>query len=186
MYDNMADLYSIIKTTEALEKAYVRDAITADEYKQNCTKLIAQFKAAQNLTKDTVPDIKKFMQQYRLECKAAEKRLLEEMIPGVYTKTDDTARTVAETVQFFITAMDSLKLNMTAVDQIHPLLNDLLDSLSKISRLPPDWEGKVKIKNWLIQLAKMKASDELNEDQIRQMLFDLESSYNAFHKSLSA
>ncbi len=32
MYDNMADLYSIMKTTEALEKAYVRDAITAEEY----------------------------------------------------------------------------------------------------------------------------------------------------------
>ena len=31
MYDNMADLYSIIKTTEVLEKAYVRDAITPEE-----------------------------------------------------------------------------------------------------------------------------------------------------------
>lgn len=31
MFDNMADLYSIIKTTEALEKAYVRDAISAEE-----------------------------------------------------------------------------------------------------------------------------------------------------------
>jgi hypothetical protein len=39
MYDNMADLYSIIKTTEALEKAYVRDAITADEYVHMCTTL---------------------------------------------------------------------------------------------------------------------------------------------------
>ena len=76
--------------------------------------------------------------------------------------------------------MDSLKLNMTAVDQIHPLLNDLLESLSKISSLSPDWEGKVKIKNWLIQMNKMKASDELNEEQIRQMLFDLESSYTAY------
>ena len=96
-----------------------------------------------------------------------------------------TARLVAETVQFFITAMDSLKLNMTAVDQIHPLLTDLYESLCKITNLSQDWEGKVKIKNWLVQLNRMKASDELNEEQIRQMLFDLESSYNAFHKSLS-
>lgn len=28
----MADLFSIIKTTEALEKAYVRDSVTAEEY----------------------------------------------------------------------------------------------------------------------------------------------------------
>jgi len=185
MYDNMADLYSIIKTTEALEKAYVRDAISAEDYKKNCAKLITQFKAAQNLTKDSVVDVRKFMQEYRLDCKAAAKRLIEEGIPLQPQKADDTSRTIAETVQFFITAMDSLKLNLTSVDQIHPLLNDLFESVSKISSLGPDWEGKIKIKNWLIQLNKMKASDELNPDQIRQMLFDLESSYNAFHKSLS-
>jgi len=185
MYDNMADLYSIIKTTEALEKAYVRDAITADEYKQNCSKLITQFKAAQNLTKDNVVDIRAFMRDYRLDCKAAVKRLLEEQIPILPSKPDDTAKHVAETVQLFITTMDSLKLNMTAVDQIHPLLTDLLESLCKISSLPPEWEGKTKIQGWLVQLNKMKASDQLNEDQIRQMLFDLESTYNKFHKSLS-
>jgi len=185
MYDNMADLFSIIKTTEALEKAYVRDAITADEYKINCVKLINQFKAASTLTKDYVPDIRRFMQEYRLDCKAAEKRLIEG-VPLMTAKVDDTARTVAETVQHFITLMDSLKLNMTAVDQIHPLVADLLDSLSRISNLSVDWEGKVKIKNWLVILNTMKASDTLNEEQIRQMLFDLESAYNAFHKSLSA
>ena len=36
------------------------------------------------------------------------------------------------------------------------------------------------------QMHKMKASDSLSEDQIRQMLFDLESAYNKFHKSLSS
>ena len=30
----------------------------------------------------------------------------------------------------------------------------------------------------------MKASDELSEDQARQMLFDLEQAYNAFNRSL--
>ena len=31
MYDNLADLYAIIKTTEAVEKAHLRDAIGGDE-----------------------------------------------------------------------------------------------------------------------------------------------------------
>lgn len=35
-------------------------------------------------------------------------------------------------------------------------------------------------------MSKMKASDTLNEDQVRQMLFDLETSYNAFHKQLTS
>ncbi len=55
------------------------------------------------------------------------------------------ARIVAETVQHFITAMDSLKLEMTAVDQLYPILSDLLASLGRITQLPPDWSGKLKV-----------------------------------------
>jgi len=31
IYENMAELYSIIKTTQHLEKAHMRDAITPEE-----------------------------------------------------------------------------------------------------------------------------------------------------------
>lgn len=51
-------------------------------------------------------------------------------------------------LQHFITLMDSLKLNMTAVDQIHPLLSDLMQSLAKVHGLPADFQGKERIKNW--------------------------------------
>jgi ESCRT-I complex subunit VPS28 len=185
MYDNLANLYSIIKTTEALEKAYVRDAISAKDYKAQCTKLITQFKAAQTLTKESAPDIRKFMEEYRLDCKAAYQRLVVEGVPISGGQADDSARTIAETVQFFITAMDSLKLGMLAVDQVQPLLGDLLEALSKVSNLPPDWEGKVRVQSWLSKLHTMQAHEELDEDQGRQMLFDLDNAYTEFHKSLA-
>lgn len=144
-----------------------------------------QFKAAQNLTQIKTPaDVKKFMADYRLDCKAALKRF-EEGIPGASSAVDDSAKTIAETVQFFITAMDSLKLDLHAVDQIYPLLNDLYESLCKISSLPADWKGKVDIKKWLTEMSNMTASDELNADQVRQVMFDLDSSYSAFHKVLA-
>jgi len=189
----MADLYSIIKTVEHLERAYVRDAITAQEYTPACSKLIAQFKTAQALIKDTVPDIARFMADYKLDCRAAVERLLQKGFPATLEHpvqhsevgSGTLARNVAETVQHFITAMDSLKLNLVSVDAVYPLLNDILESLNKNGSLPSDFEGKAKLRNWLTIMNKMKASDELNEDQIRQLLFDLESSYNAFHKSLS-
>ena len=141
-----------------------------------------------------------------MDCKAAFKRF-EEGIPGAAASVDDSAKTIAETVQFFITAMDSLKLELTAVDQIYPLINDLYESLCKISSLPSDWSGKVKIKGWsvvfvlskfvlkdrlivvlsnrLSEMNKMSASDELNDEQVRQLMFDLDSAYTAFHKSLA-
>ncbi len=39
-FEDMADLFSIIKTTQHLEKAYVRDLISADEYTAECQRLM--------------------------------------------------------------------------------------------------------------------------------------------------
>ena len=87
-------------------------------------------------------------------------------------------------MQNFITVMDSLKLNMFAVDQVYPLLADLSASLNKLSILPPDFEGKTKMKEWIGKLSKMGASDELTDQQARQLHFDLDSSYNSFMAAL--
>ncbi|KAI8921135.1 hypothetical protein PhCBS80983_g03725 [Powellomyces hirtus] len=191
-YDNMADLYGIIVATEHLERAYIRDAIPAQEYTPACLKLIAQYKTALNLVGDSVPDVNAFMREYKLTCPAATRRLLEIGVPATveHATTDSTssggvAKHVAETVQVFITLMDSLKLNYVAVDQIHPQLSDLIQSLNSIPSLPTDYVGKGKIRDWLITLNKMKASDEINQDQVRQLLFDLESALTEFHRSLS-
>tara|TARA_R110002050_G_scaffold62651_1_gene137488 strand:- start:1574 stop:1915 length:342 start_codon:yes stop_codon:yes gene_type:complete len=92
---------------------------------------------------------------------------------------------VAQITQNFITAMDALKLNMIAVDEVQPQLNELLESLSKINELPSEFEGKAKLKSWLAVLNRMQASEELDETQTRQLLFDLETSYNAFHRFLA-
>ena len=49
-----ADLYAIIKTTEKLERAYVRDAVSPELYEQACEKLIQQFKVLWGSLKDEV------------------------------------------------------------------------------------------------------------------------------------
>lgn len=49
-----ADLYAIIKTTEKLERAFVRDAINAEQYEEACGRLIGQFKVLWASMKDTV------------------------------------------------------------------------------------------------------------------------------------
>lgn len=49
-----ADLFAIVKTTEKLERAYVRDAISAKDYEPLCEKLIAQFRTLWETLRDTV------------------------------------------------------------------------------------------------------------------------------------
>ena len=64
--------------------------------------------------------------------------------------------------------------------QICPILSELISSLSKIASLPPDFAPKEKVKAWYSKLYNKPASYELQDDEVRQMLFDLESSYNEF------
>uniref|UniRef100_A0A7S1T3J6 Vacuolar protein sorting-associated protein 28 homolog n=1 Tax=Tetraselmis chuii TaxID=63592 RepID=A0A7S1T3J6_9CHLO len=190
--DNLADLFAILKTTEKLERAYVRDAISAREYEPACNKLIAQFKTLYGSIKYMVPDVNQFMAQYNMQCPMAAQRLLHSGIPATYEhgKPDEeggsqgNAVSVASTVQYFITTMDTLKLNMIAVDQVYPLLSDLVQSLHKVKQLPPDFEGKQKTKEWLSKLHAMPASQDLGEDEVRQLLFDLETAYTAFIHAL--
>ena len=44
--------------------------------------------------------------------------------------------------------------------------------------------GKQRLLVWLTSMDEMQAADELSPDQIRQLLFDLDSGYNAFIKVL--
>merc|ERR1712100_630274 len=65
-----ADLFSIIRATELLERAYVRDAVSAQDYTAACAKLIGQFKTAQLALPDL--DMRQFIVQSRLsDCAAA-------------------------------------------------------------------------------------------------------------------
>ncbi|CAA7409197.1 unnamed protein product [Spirodela intermedia] len=195
MYENFAELYAIIKTTEKLEKAYVRDLVSSGDYETECLKLITQFKNLSSFLRDVVPSVESFAETYKMDCPAALNRLIVSGVPATVehrtasmssSSSGSSAAVVAECVQHFITAMDSLKLNMVAVDQVYPLLSDLSGSLAKLGGgiVPPDFEGRVKVKDWILRLSKMGAADELTEQQSRQLHFDLESSYTAFMAAL--
>lgn len=80
--------------------------------------------------------------------------------------------------------MDKLRLEIRAMDELHPELSDLVDTMNRLSILPADFEGKQKVTEWLATLNSMQASDELSESQVRQLLFDLDSAFNAFNKIL--
>ncbi|KAJ6234178.1 vacuolar protein sorting-associated protein [Anaeramoeba flamelloides] len=189
--DNFANLYSIIKTVDFLERAYVRDAISSEDYTKECGKLISQFKVALDSVGMKIENVSQWMKNYGMNCKAAEKTLIEQGVPSTiihgnnYEKEQgESGVFIFQTASFFITAMDSVKLNMIAVDQLQPVLSDLLNSLNKIDKLKPDFDGKVRITKWLKTLNTMMASDELSNEQSRQLLFDLETSYNLLNSTL--
>ncbi|KAI8146541.1 vacuolar protein sorting-associated [Fennellomyces sp. T-0311] len=187
----MADLFSIIVLMEHVEKAFIRDSITAEEYTPQCANLIAKYKTTMTFLSESVTNLETFMNDYKLTCPAAVNRF-KIGVPATYEhavgdKQDvgKSAKYIAETVLHFITAMDTLRLNRYAVDDLHPILADLIQSLNNVPGLPADFEGRNKVRQWLITLNAMKASDEITEEQARQMLFEMEQSHTEFYRLLS-
>lgn len=88
---------------------------------------------------------------------------------------------VLEVGQHFITLMDCVKLQQTAVDQLHPILSDLLSSLRQAA---PNFEPTEKLNSWMTKLNSMHASDSLDERDTRELAFDLDRSYQQFHRFL--
>ncbi|XP_041973155.1 vacuolar protein sorting-associated protein 28 homolog [Aricia agestis] len=184
-HDNMAELYAVVSTLQHLEKAYMRDCVRAQEYTAACSRLLVQYKVAfKQVQGDEFPTIESFVTKFRLDCPAALERIRENKPNLIKDDKGNTNKYIAEIVSLFITLMDKLRLEFRAMDMIQPELRDLRDTMDRLLMLPDDFEGKLKVQEWLDRLSAMSASDELSESQVRQLLFDLETSYGAFNKVL--
>ena len=183
--DNRANVFALIQTIQALEKAYLKDAVSPAEYSTQCSILLAQYTAAFKLVKEKFPSVEEFMKRYLLDCPAALERIKEGRPLTVKDDGGNIQKSIAEIVSLFITIMDRLRLEIKAMDELHPDVKELHETMARMSSLPPAFEGRVKVKKWLDNLNSMSASDELSEDQVRQMLFDLESAYNDFNRFLT-
>lgn len=68
LYDSLAEVYSIIITLDALEKAYLKDSISESEYTDTCNRLLKQYKS--NLQDETVSqefgDLETFMRVWEV------------------------------------------------------------------------------------------------------------------------
>ena len=125
-----------------------------------------------------------FVKKFRLDCPAALERIKEDRPITIKDDKGNTSKCIADIVSLFITLMDKLRLEIKAMDELHPELRDLVDTMNRLSLIPETFEGKEKVANWLSTLNAMQASDELSESQVRQLLFDLETSYAAFNNLL--
>lgn len=89
---------------------------------------------------------------------------------------------ILEATQDFITFLDALKLGLLAKDQLHPLLSDVIQSVNKVT--DQDFGARGKIVQWLITLNQMKATEELSDDQARELELDMNSAYQGFKATL--
>ncbi|KAL1978222.1 hypothetical protein VTN31DRAFT_1081 [Thermomyces dupontii] len=203
LYETLAEIYSIIVTLDGLEKAYIRDAVSESEYTETCSRLLKQYKST--LNDETVAqefvDLETFKRTWGLECPRATERLrvglpatVEQASHGTHTpsnapggagtapSTGARGALILAATENFITFLDALKLNMVSKDALHPLLSEVIQSVNKVTER--DFENRSKIIQWLITLNQMRATEELSEEQARELAFDIEQAYQGFKATL--
>ncbi len=90
------------------------------------------------------------------------------------------------TVQHFITAMDAVKLEQRAVDELQPLLSDLMNALIQLPDTPNDFGPNHKVRKWLEKLNAMRAVDMIDDNDGRQLYHDLDQAYSEFTRYLKS
>ncbi|KAK2118471.1 Vacuolar protein-sorting-associated protein 28 [Saguinus oedipus] len=189
-YDNMAELFAVVKITQALEKAYIKDCVSPSEYTVACSRLLVQYKAAfRQVQGSEISSTDEFCRKFRLDCLLAMERFKEDRPITIKDDKGNLNRCIANVVSLFITVItviNKLCLEIHAMDEIQPDLWELMETMHRMSHLPPNFEGRQMISQWLQTLSGMSALDKLDDSQVRQMLFDLELPYNAFNRFLHA
>ncbi|NWU88208.1 VPS28 protein, partial [Onychorhynchus coronatus] len=174
-YDNMAELFAVVKTLQALEKAYIKDCVSPNEYTAACSRLLVQFKAAlKQVQGSEISSIDDFCRKFRLDCPLAMERIKEDRPITIKDDKGNLNRCIADIVsvrlrgvgvtgggegvipvipailfpQLFITVMDKLRLEIRAMDEIQPDLRELMETMNRMSHLPPDFEGRQKVNQW--------------------------------------
>ena len=90
-------------------------------------------------------------------------------------------RAIAEATGAFITLMDAIKLNYNTKEQLHPLLTDIVTATNKVFE---NYEGRPKLVQWLITLNGLKFDEALSENQVKELLWDVDSAYKGFFAKL--
>ncbi|KAL8722690.1 MAG: hypothetical protein Q9225_000857 [Loekoesia sp. 1 TL-2023] len=200
LYDSLAEIYSIIVTLDGLEKAYIRDSILENEYTELCSRLLNQYKSI--LKDETVSreyvDLETFKSKWDIECPRATERLRVNLPATIaepsathagpsntasQSRSSATGSQILLATENFITFLDALRLNMFSKDSLHPLLSEVIQSVNQVTTA--DFENRGKIISWLIRLNGMKATEELGEEEARQLMFDMEGAYAGFKATLN-
>eukprot|EP00929_Paragymnodinium_shiwhaense_P001655 TRINITY_DN101895_c0_g1_i1.p1 TRINITY_DN101895_c0_g1~~TRINITY_DN101895_c0_g1_i1.p1 ORF type:complete len:343 (+),score=63.60 TRINITY_DN101895_c0_g1_i1:149-1030(+) len=180
----LAELYSILVSTEHLEGAFVRGAVSNQDYERHIMQILAQFKTLQNGLRDKCPDVKAFIQDHSIKCPLAEERLLGTGVAATTLYSAGTTASGKESLacfkasENFITLIDALNMKLSSVDELMPLVRDLQASIVSIPNLPK-LNGLDRIAGWLVTLNSMKAADRIDEAQSRQLAMDVEQAYTA-------
>ena len=142
-FEKEQNLYSIIKTIEYLEYAYITGKVQGQAYDAEFRSLHHQYKLCSESIGPQFIGLDNFMKQYSLEHCQSARALIQKGASNYKGEEIDRSlpQRVFEITTNFIRPIDLLSLEITSVDEILPALRDLNQALNNYPQLPADYQG---------------------------------------------
>ncbi|CAI2380930.1 unnamed protein product [Moneuplotes crassus] len=164
--EDLQNIYSIIRTLDALESEFARGKVKGDEYQDLCTQYIQQFDTTvENL--ENFPGLETFVAMYNLtQCKNAVKRLKEKSAGYVGGKIGkDQAVNAFRLGTQVVNLTDYIDLDEVSVEEILPRIRDIQNLMRATSSITKEDSVVSKINNWVDILKEKSATDSLDKEE---------------------
>lgn len=167
-FDREENLYSIIKTVEYLEFAYMSGKVQGAEYDTQFRSLHHQYQLCLQQITDFA-GLDAFMDRYNINHCQSAKTLLKNGASNYRGEETDRnlAQRVFEITTKFVQPMDLLALDIRSIDEILPPVRDVQQALQNYPNLPADYKGLQQVNTWVDRMSQMEASAELEEKDAR-------------------
>lgn len=111
---------------------------------------------------------------------------------------NNNAKLISEVTGNFITLMDALNLNYASKQKLHPLLSKLVLNLNKVfidrnetfnkekvlENMGTFETSREKLVNWLVHMNKHEGKTNLDQEDLKKMMVDIEQAYKRFYDLL--
>ena len=187
--DDMAELYAILRTIDALENALVKDLVVESEYVRECEKLINSFSTLEKslIQNGVIESREHFVRKYNIDCRLALDRLSvgAPQQSNTTSKLDERAKLkiVKDLGQLILSCTDSLSLGVE-MDAFVPIFRDLMRLIDKGKKeIFPNFDSS-KLEAWFATLQQMKAQDKFTPEDVRNFRMDLETANDDINHAL--
>ncbi|GFE54208.1 vacuolar sorting-associated protein 28-2 [Babesia ovis] len=190
--ERAANVYSLLQALEHLEQAFISGEVTNRDYNDECTELLSLCHIMEEATPNVFLDL---TEQYKIKCPLALNRL-KKGTPATSSSMQTSGKKNETYLMFelseqFITLVDALKLGCALVEELFPLVHDLMATLQCLEKVLEGTERDVgvapaieKLGKWQSRLNAMAAYDKLEETDRRQLAMDTETLYASLKTSL--
>ena len=183
--EDLQNIYSIIRTLDALEAENARGKVDSSDYQDKCTQYINQFDTTvDNL--DNFQGLETFVSMYNLtQCKNAVKRLKEKSAGYTGGKiVKDQAVNAFRLGQQIVNLTDYIDLAEVSVEEILPRIRDIQNLMRATSSIAKEEKVVAKFNNWVETLSHKKATESLDNEESAQLKIDLDELRSAVESNL--